>query len=233
MLFDDVVKSPKIRFEGNSQDYAYARKLDDHLVGKDAELALNIITPDHPNHSDERALAAQGTGKSELILVLPSNYLLLEEARLFLKTQKYVQQNTGTNTDPSRKVILDERLKQNGTRRSTLQTLCSEMFTNAPIYLNGSKIESLSSADPRTRFHKMAQELVAFAFPNLRMLKGAYDENVLRKTLLDPDDLLMGGQQTLSESEQEMMTYVQRNQDEGERTSVEEMIRQFGRRPYG
>lgn len=233
VLFDDVVKSPKIRFEGNSQDYAYARKLDDHLVGKDAELALNIITPDHPNHSDERALAAQGTGKSELILVLPSNYLLLEEARLFLKTQKYVQQNTGTNTDPSRKVILDERLKQNGTRRSTLQTLCSEMFTNAPIYLNGSKIESLSSADPRTRFHKMAQELVAFAFPNLRMLKGAYDENVLRKTLLDPDDLLMGGQQTLSESEQEMMTYVQRNQDEGERTSVEEMIRQFGRRPYG
>lgn len=29
------------------------------------------------------------------------------------------------------------------------------------------------------------------------------------------------------------MTYVQRNQDQGERTSVEEMIRQFGRRPYG
>ena len=233
VLFDDVVKSPKIRYEANGQDYAYARKLDDHLVGKDAEVTLNIITPDHPNHTDERSLAAQGTGKSEITLVLPSDYHLMQEARLFLKTQKYVQQNTGTNTDPSRKVILDERLKQNGARRSILQNLCSELFVKAPIYLNGSKVEGSYYNDPRTRFHKMAQELVSFAFPNLRMLKGVYDENLLRKTLLDPDDLLTGGQPPLSEAEQEIMTYVQRNQDQGERTSVEEMIRQLGPRPHG
>jgi hypothetical protein len=233
VLFDDVVKSPKIRYEGNGQDYPYARKLDDHLDGKDAEIALNIITPDHPNHGDERTLAAQGTGKSEVTLVLPSDYGLLEEARLFLKTRKYVQQNTGANLDPSRKVILDERLKQNGTRRTQLQSLCSELFCRGPVFLNGSKIESLTYSDPRTRFHKMAQDLITFAFPNLRMLKGTYDENLLRKTLLDPDDLLSGGQQPLSEAEREIMTYVQRNQNEGERTSVEEMIRQFGRRPYG
>lgn len=233
ILFDDVVKSPKIRFEGNGQDYPYARKLDDHLIGKDAELTLNIITPDHPNYGDERALAAQGTGKSELIVVLASDYRLMEEARLFLKTEKYAQQNSGANTDPSRKVILDERRKQNGTRRSSLQALCAELFVKASIYLNGSKIEGSYYSEPRTCFHKMAQDLVTFAFPNLRMLKGSYDENLLRKTLLDPDDLLTGGQQPLSESEQEIMTYVQRNQDQGERTSVEEMIRQFGRRPYG
>jgi predicted transcriptional regulator len=233
ILFDDVIKSPKIRFDSNGQDYVYGRKLDDHLIGRDAELALNIITPDHPNHGDERSLAAQGTGKSELILVLGSDYRLMEEARLYLKTEKYAQQNTGTNTDPSRKVILDERRKQNGSRRSNLQTLSSELFVKASAYLNGSKIEGSYYSEPRTRFHKMAQELVNFAFPSLRMLKGSYDEALLRKTLLDPDDLLTGGQQPLSEAEQEIMTYVQRNQDQGERTSVEEMIRQFGRRPYG
>jgi hypothetical protein len=233
ILFDDVVKTPKIRFDVNGQDYTYARKLDDHLVGRDAELSLNIITPDHPNHSDERSLAAQGTGKPELIVVLASDYFLMEEARLYLKTEKYAQQNTGTNIDPSRKVILDERRKQNGARRSSLQALCSELFVKASIYLNGSKIQGTYYSDPRTCFHKMAQELVTFAFSNLRMLKGSYDENLLRTTLLEPNDLLTGGQQPLSEAEQEIMTYVQRNQDQGERTSVEEMIRQFGRRPYG
>ena len=233
ILFDDVVKSPKIRFEANGQDYPYARKLDDHLVGKDAEVTLNIITSDHPNHGDERTLAAQGTGKSELILVLGSDDHLIKEARLYLKTEKYAQQNTGTNTDASRKVILDERRKQNGVRRANLQSLCSDLFVKAPVYLNGSKIEVSYHTDPRTRFHKMAQDLVTFAFPNLRMLKGSYDEILLRKTLLEPNDLLSGGQQPLAESEQEIMTYVQRNQDQGERTSVEEMIRQFGRRPYG
>lgn len=233
VLFDDVVKSPKIRFEGNGQDYAYARKLDDHLVGKDAEVALNIISPDHPSHGDEQTLAAQGTGKPEITLVLPLNYRLLEEARLFLKTQKYVQQTTGPLLEPSRKVILDEHLKKNGIRRSNLQSLCSDLFCQARVFLNGSKLDTLPSSDPRMRFHKMAQELITFAFPNLRMLKGSYDEALLRNTLLEPDDLLTGGQHPLSEAEREIMTYVQRNQDQGERTSVEEMNRQFGRRPYG
>jgi predicted transcriptional regulator len=65
------------------------------------------------------------------------------------------------------------------------------------------------------------------------MPKGSYDESVLSKALLDPDDLLTSGQMSVSEAEQEILTHVQRNQNQGERTSVEEMVRQFGRRPYG
>lgn len=233
VIFDDVVKSPKIRFEGNAQDYPFANKLDDHLVGRDSELALNVITPEHDNHGDERTLAAQGTGKAELTLILPQDYRLMEEARLFLKTQKYVQQNMGANLDPSRKVILDERLKQNGGRRSTLQRHCGELFIKAPIYLNGSKLEGINTADPKTRFQKAAQELITFSFPSLRMLKGSYDEALLTKTMLEPDDLLTGGKHPLSEAEQEILTYVQRNQDLGERSTVEEMVRIFSRRPYG
>jgi hypothetical protein len=233
VVFDDVVKSPKIRFEANAQDYPFANKLDDNLVGRDAELALNVITPDHPNHGDERTLAAQGTGKAELTLILPQDHRLLSEARLFLKTQKYVQQSMGANIDPSRKVILDERLKQNGSRRSALQRHCADLVVQAPIYLNGSKLEGITSSDPKTRFHKAAQELISFSFPSLRMLKGSYDEALLTKTMLDQDDLLTGGKHPLSEAEQEILTYVQRNQHQGERSTVEEMVRIFGRRPYG
>jgi len=233
VIFDDVVKSPKVRFEANGQDYPYARKLDDQTIGKEAEIALNIITPEHVNHGSEATLAAQGTGKAELLMIFPSDLRLLEDVRLFLKTQKYIQQNTGTGADESRKAILAERGRQNGIRRSSLQTLSSDLFTKAPIYLNGSRLESVSYGDPRNRFHKAAQELIAFAFPHLRMLKGAYDEALVTKTLLEADDLLTGGQQTLSEAEQEILTYVQRNQNLGERTSVEEMVRQFGKRPYG
>jgi hypothetical protein len=65
------------------------------------------------------------------------------------------------------------------------------------------------------------------------MLKGAYDEASLSRALIDPDDLLTSGSQTPSESEQEILTYVTRNQNNGERTSIEEIVRYFGRRPYG
>jgi hypothetical protein len=233
VLFADVLRDPKIRYEANGQDYPYARKLDDQLVGKDAEIVLNIITPDHPNHGDTSTLAAQNTGRPELLAVLPSSVHLFDEARHFLKTHKYIQQNTGGSLDENRRAILLERGQQNSRRRTALQELCSELFSKSPFYLNGSKLESVSYGDPRTRFHKAGQDLISFAFPSLRMLKGSYDETGLSKTLLEPGDLLTGGQMTVSEAEQEILTYVMRHQNQGERTSVEEMVRQFGRRPYG
>ena len=233
VIFGDVLREPKIRYEANAQDYPYARKLDDQLVGKDADIALNIITPEHPNHGETSTLAAQNTGKPELLLMLPPNLTLMEEARHFLRTQKYIQQNTGGNADESVRSILTERGQQNSRRRTALQDLCSDLFSRAPIFLNGSKLENSNYGEPRSRFHKAAQDLIAFAFPNLRMLKGAYDETTLTKALLDADDLLAGGQLPLSEAEQEILTYVLRNQNQGERTSVEEMVRAFGRRPYG
>jgi len=232
VLYADVLRDPKIRYEGNGQDYAYARKLDDELIGREADIALNIITTEHPNHTDATTLAAQNTGKAELLAVLPADTSLTDQARLFLKTQKYVQQNTGAG-DASRKAILDQRSQQNSIRRSTMQEMASQFLSKAPLYLNGSRLDTVGEGDARNRFAKACQELISFSFPNLRMLKGAYDETTLSQALLAQDDLLTSGGQTPSEAEQEILTYVLRNQNNGERTSIEEIVRNFGRRPYG
>lgn len=233
ILFKDILRDPKIRYEGNGQDYPYARKLDDQLIGRDADLAINVITTDHPNHDALQILAAQNTGKAELLAVLPGDLRVIGDSRLFLKTQKYIQNNTGLNVDETRRAILTERGRQNSIRRSNLQTLCSELMGKAPLYINGSKLIDIGEGEPRNRFAKACQSLISFAYPSLRMLKGSYDETTLAKTLLDPDDLFASGGQSLSEAEQDVLTYVMRNQNNGERTSVEEIVRQFGRRPCG
>jgi len=232
VLFSDVLRDPKIRYEGNGQDYSYARKLDDDLTSKVADIAINIITTEHPNHTDAATLAAQNTGKGELLAVLPPDTRLNEQARLFLKTQKYVQQNTGAG-DNSRKAILDQRSQQNGLRASTMRDMASEFLSKAPLYLNGSRLDSVGEGDARNRFAKACQELISFSFPSLRMLKGAYDEATLSDALLTQDDLLTSGTQTPSEAEQEIITFVMRNQNSGDRTSIEEIVGNFGRRPYG
>jgi hypothetical protein len=232
VLFADVLRDPKIRYEGNGQDYAYGRKLDDALIGREADIALNIITTEHPNHTDATTLAAQNTGKAELLAVLPADTSLTDQARLYLKTQKYVQQNTGSG-DPSRKAILDQRSQQNSLRRTAMQELAGQFLGQAPLYLNGSRLDTVGEGDARNRFAKACQELISFSFPNLRMLKGGYDETTLANALLAQDDLLTSGTQPVSEAEQEILTYVMRNQNNGERTSIEEILRNFGRRPYG
>ena len=232
VLFADVLRDPKIRYEANGQNYDYARKLDDHLVGRDADLAVNIVTTEHPSHGQPATLAAQNTGKAELLAILPADTRVIDEVRLFLKTQKYIQQNTGGG-DATRKAILDQRGQQNSARRTEIQELAKDFLGRAPLYLNGSRLDTVGPGDARNRFARAYQELVAVAFPSLRMLKGAYTDDTLSKALLDPDDLLSGGAQAPSEAEQEILTYVMRNQNNGERTSVEEIIRVFGRRPYG
>ncbi len=231
-LFQDVLRDQKIRYEGNGQDYAYARKLDDQCIGHDADIAINIITTEHANHSDAATLAAQNTGKTELLAVMPSDLRLIDQARLFLKTEKFVQQNSGGG-DETRRAILDQRRQQNSIRRTAMLALASEYLGKVPLYLNGSRLDTVGEGDPRNRFYKACQNLISFAYPSLRMLKGVYDEALLSKTLLDPDDFLTSGSMPPSEAEQEILNYVVRNQNTGERTSVEEIIRYFGRRPYG
>jgi hypothetical protein len=232
VLFSDMLREPKIRYERNQQDYGYARKLDDQLLSKEADVAINVVTTDHDHHANLGVLAMQNVGKAELLAVLPADTRLMDQARLYLKTNKFIQQNSG-NGDATRRAILNQRGEQNSRRRSDMQTLAAELLRRAPLYLNGSQLENVGEGDARNRFAKAAQELISFSFPHLRMLKGTYSESTLRDALLEPDDLLSGGVQTLSEAEQEILTYVMRNQSNATRTSMEEMIRFFGRRPYG
>ncbi|MBL8028670.1 MAG: BREX system P-loop protein BrxC [Fibrobacteres bacterium] len=232
VLFSDVLRDPKIRYEGNGQDYSYARRLDDQLIGKEADFAINIITTEHANYDAPAILAAQNTGKAELLTVLPADGRIIAEARTFLKTQKYVQQSMGSNIDGTRRDILTQRQQQNSQRRTNLQSLCAELLGKAPLYLNGSKLSEISEGDARTRFYKACQQLISFAYPNLKFLKVPYSEDTLTKTLQDPDDLFVQNQ-TLSEAEQEILTYVQLNQNNGERTTIEEIIRNYSKRPFG
>jgi hypothetical protein len=232
VIFTDVLRDPKIRYEGNGQNYAYARKLDEQLIGRDADIAIDVITTEHFHHTDATTLAMHNFGKAELLAILPPDTRLIDEARLFLKTQKYVQQNPADG-DGTRKSILDSRNQQNSVRRSDMYKLASDLLGKAPLYINGERLENVGQGDARNRFAKACQQLISFAFPSLRMLKGLYDDNTLSKTLLDGNELLFGEDQTLSESEQEILTYVMRNQNNGDRTSVEEIIRTFSRRPHG
>lgn len=231
VLFSDVLKDAKIRYTANGQDYAYARKLDAHLIGRDADIAINIITPEDPNHANPQTLATQSYGKAEVVVVLPADTRLYDQARLFLKTEKYVQTRPSEG-DANRKSVLEQRNKQNGDRRSEMQSLADEYLRKSPLYLNGQRLDTVGEGEPRVRFNNACQEVISFAFPSLRMLKGVHDEAALSKVLLDPNDRTVGNESP-TEAEQEVLTYVMRNQNSGERTSIEEIIRAFAKRPYG
>ncbi len=165
--------------------------------------------------------------------MLPADTRLNDLARLYLKADKYMRQNSGGN-DASRRAILEQRGQQNAARRGEMITLANDFLSRATLFLNGGRWPvDQQAVNLAPDFAKALQELIAFAYPSLKMLKGSYDEKALSKTLLDPDDLIEGTERLLTEAEAEILTYVRRNQDDGQRTFIEEMVREFGRRPYG
>jgi len=235
VLFSDILRDPKIRYEANGQDYSYARKLDGQPIGRgsaDTDLAINIITAEHPNYGDSVTLAQQSAGKAELVAILPEDAQLTISVRDFLKTQKYLRQNSGSS-DQNRQSILDRRSQQNDMRNSEIALLAKESLSKAPFFLNNDSLTSIGEGDPRTRFSKAAQMLITFAYPGLKKLKGNYDESTLSKTLQNPDDLLSGGVLPLSEAEDDVLIAVTRKNGANERISAEGLIKHFERRPYG
>jgi hypothetical protein len=236
IVFDDVLRSNKIRFEGegsgNGNDYSFAQKIDDGLIkGKEGDVVVNLVTPEHPNYGNEAILHSRNMGGSELMAVLPSKERLLEQIRSQLKTDIYIRQNSGSE-DEALNAILSIRAKQNGTRRQELTRLAEDQLRTAILVVNGQTL-SVGEGDPKTRFAKAYQELIRSAFPKLKMIRGSFSEATVAQVVRDQDDLLDGLAVQLSEAEQEVQVEVERQQKLGERLSAEDLVRKFEARPYG
>jgi len=232
IVFDDVLQSNKIRFADNGNDYSFAQKIDDGLIkGKEGDVVVNLVTPEHPNYGSEAILHSRNMGGTELMAVLPSKERLLDQIRSQLKTDLYIRQNSGSE-DETLNAILAIRAKQNGSRRQEITRLAEEQLRMAVLVVNGQTL-SVGEGDPKTRFSKAYQELIRSAFPKLKMVHGVFNETTVAAVVRDQDDLLDGLAVQLSEAEQEVLVEVERSKNQAERLSAEALVRKFEGRPYG
>ncbi|MCG8600904.1 MAG: BREX system P-loop protein BrxC [Verrucomicrobiales bacterium] len=229
VLFGDVVGDSKIRFDDNGQDYAFGRKLDSGDYGRVHDLCVHMVTAGHDNAGDLKALMAQNTGKRELLVILPNDRTLVDEAELYEQTATYVRQKTSTNLSDSRRTILLGRGNQNADRRRKLTELGRDLIAKAEFVINGSKVE-VTGSDPRVRVGKAFQELIRFVYPNLKMLKAEYKEAMIPSILEEQNDLIS---EKLSEAEQEVLTFLQRQKLGDKRVTVQEVLKNFRQGNYG
>jgi len=234
IVFDYVIKTRKIRYEANSQDYPYSRKLDDHLHGREYELAIHIITPFHEHADKEDILRMQSMGRDELLVVMPPDDRLVRDVLMYKKTEKYIQQNiTITQPETIRKILADKAF-QNKEGYSELQQHVQNLLGKAKLFIAGGEIE-VSGDDPQSRITQGFDTLIMRAYPNLRMLRGiTYTENDVAQCLKNSQEGLFGSDiGTLAESEQEVLAFIQSNNRGGVRTTLKILIEKFARKPCG
>jgi hypothetical protein len=233
IIFDQVIKSKKIRYE-NGQDYPYSRKLDDRLHGREQELSIHVVSPFHENAGNETTLKMQSMGRDELLVLMPPDDLLIRDILMYKRTEKYLRQNYSITQRDAVKRILDEKGSQNQERYTDLQQHVKRIIGKAKLCVGGNDIE-IGTEDAVSRITHGFHELIGRTYPNLRMLCDiTYAENDITKHLKPSQQGVLGNDVTsMRESEQEMLAYIQSNDRSGIRTTLKKLLEKFERKPYG
>jgi len=234
IIFDYVIKNRKIRFNDNGQDYAYSRKLDDKLHGREHELTIHVITPFHEHAEQQATLLMQAFGRDELLVLMSADDRIIRDSLLYKQTEKYIRQNITITQQEGIKRILTNKGFQNRERYADLQRRIHSAVGHAKLFIAGSELE-LAGEDPQSRINKGFYELITRTYPNLKMLHGiVYTEKDIGKCLNFSQDSLFANDSTaMTESELEMLAFIQSNHRGGVRTTVKALVEKFERKPYG
>lgn len=236
ILFDEIIQETKIRFAENKQDYDFTSKIDGMILGKEKELIVEIITPNFVDHNREMFFRSQTMGFSTLLMiVLPIDNHILMDARMCMKTDKYIKLNQSYTNKENVKRILFEKQQLNSARKKVMSVRLRQLLGEADVYMNGMKQPMSNVSDGKTKLVNAFQNLVKLAYPSLSMVSDTvYTEEVLKAIIKNhQDDLFGNDDSTLSEAESEMLNVIQRRKSQSDRTSLTDIKEFFTRRPYG
>lgn len=235
ILFDEVIRDNKIKFEDNKQDYKFTSKIDGAVLGREEELGIEIITPNYHYYNEVNEMATQTMGLSLMRLLMPEDGVFIKDAKMYIRTGKYIKQNQSTSLKPERKRILHDKSVQNIERRSNLVKLANQLLSRSEVIINGTSQELGATSDGKTKVIKAFQILVKTVYPNLKMLGNQqYSEDTVRRIISSTQDDLFGTDDTtISEGENEILIVLDRRKKQSDRTSLNDLKNHFGMKPFG
>lgn len=234
IIFDHIIANHKIRYAENGQDYPFTKKLDDKLMSREHELCIHIISPFHENSGNEDIIRMQSMGRDDLVVIMPSDDRLVRDLLMHMRAAKYIKQNITVTQQEGIKRILTAKSFQNRERYVGLQQNIRHLLGKAKLIIRGGDVD-IAGEDPQTKIVKGFYILIQRTYPNLRMLRGInYTENDISQFLRQSGNGIFGGETaTLSESEQEMLSFILGNNRGGIRTTLKGLMERFEHKPYG
>jgi hypothetical protein len=233
ILSGDVIKSSKLKYAKNGQDFAFGYKLDDQVFGQQHELSLHFITPEYPYSPEETRM--HSAGKDELLVIMQPDDRVLADLRLLIKTEKYTRRKQTSSLSADEDRILRSKAAQNVEREKELVERIKRAVGNAQLVINAADASS-SSQDPLTRVADGFQDLIARTYTQLSLLGGvAYSEQQVAGAA-NPDQGGMfdaTGLSKLAGPGDEVLSHVLRRDRLGEQVTVKALVDTFRAKPYG
>lgn len=231
-LSSDILKTNKMKYAKNGQDFTFGYKLDDTVQGKQHELTVHLITPETSYTYEE--IKMQSAAIDELRLILVRDKRLLADLRTFLKTEKYTKQQTKSGTTPSVQAILQTKQLLNADREKEIIARLREAVGHAQMIINASEVSS-SSQDAQVRVSDGFQELVRRTYTSLGLLDGRVFSEQQVADAVQNDQVLFGSENIsiLASPGAEMESWIISQNSRGEQVTVKKTVDRFESKPYG
>lgn len=231
-LSSDVLKTNKLKYNKNGQDFSFGYKLDDIPHGNQRELTIHFITPE-TSYSDSE-IVAQSMGRDELRVFLGRDKRLLADLRLLLKTEKYTKQRTNSGATPSMQAILQSKQILNIDREKELIERLRQTVGNAKLIINAAEFTS-NSQDALTHVTDGFQELVSRTYTSLGLLGGkVFPEQQVGSAVQNDNKLFDEAMlSALSSPGTEMESWIITQTNLGEQVTIKKIVDHFETKPYG
>src|SRR3954469_8310986 len=169
VLSGDVIKTNKIRYAKNGQDFPFGFKLDDQVHGQQKELSVHFITREYPFTAEETRM--HSAGKDELRVILEPDERVLSDLRLLLKTDKYTKRKRTTSLSAIEEQILQSKATLNREREKELVQRIQSAVGRATLVINAADVPA-ASLDALGRVTESFQELISRTYTQLKLLGG-------------------------------------------------------------
>ncbi|MEV0466516.1 BREX system P-loop protein BrxC [Nocardia tengchongensis] len=230
ILSGDVIKTNKIRYAKNGQDFPFGFKLDDQSHGQQRELAIHFISPEYPYSPDE--IRMHSAGKDELRVILEPDARVLSDLRLLIKTEKYIKRKQGASISAIEGQILQTKGAQNIDREKELIERVKASVGKSTLVINAADVTP-GSQDALVRVTDGFQDLISRTYTQLKLLSGkTYSEQQIAGAA-NPEGGLFDAVELLYEPAEEVLSFVLRKETLGEQVTVKTIVGSFTTKPYG
>lgn len=233
LAFDTILRHRKIKHLATGNEYSFSRKLDDHLLGREYELSINLISPFNDDVATPDAIRMRNLSREELAVVLQPDVRFIRDLTLFKQTDKFIRQARAGSHQPGRDRIVAEKGDQNSRRYKDLELRLRKLMAKSRLFVRGDELD-IGGEDVQERIIKGFQGLIDKIYVNLPMLRGVtYAEADIQKAATPESGLFGSNGEGLTEAEQDVLNYVQAQARNGVKVSVKYLTERFGGKPYG
>ncbi|MBW2370660.1 MAG: BREX system P-loop protein BrxC, partial [Deltaproteobacteria bacterium] len=244
IIFDDILKGKtKHRYIPYKNDYPFNRICDDRIWGKEVkdELGLEIISPLHDEYNlfiPAKCNLYSANKDGHVIAKLHDDKALITEIRIYLQTEKYINDKSSAAASTNLKQILRDRADENRSRRDRLTDMVDTMLVQAEYYVLGKGLEIKGQTTSKA-LDEAFDHLIRNVFSKYSYLTIQFDEPLKEiKQILQSDDitqqqLMMDFEKAEPSDIKEIRTFVDLKTVSNQAIILSDLVRHFAKRPYG